>query len=411
MQTKSTSSNGKLRQKENMQTLCVCEQKDKNSNRNTVTVEMWRLKNDNFSTFSDISNSRYPSTMPCPGTIGASRRAHGTSCTSPVSQLQGPPAPLWAPLDRAAVGHGAPGIACTAAATSSSRATGQGHPLDAAAGPPSRPRRWPWGFSSRRASVGLPSSKRHSALAASRAVLASAPQRGPPNKTTTQHGSGGKGGVEKTGVELLGANKCLDLLKKPDPFYDGFNPWNLRSAVWQLWMCSLKSGSKASQLEPSNSMAAVLCSLEASNSGTALVAVFWPELQVKKYFFFLLPGHGQLGQLVTLMFQSCLHVLYFRVGVRFFIQNLPGVSLRTTSPQNAQLWGQYEQKREANNDENFLFSWGKHFPQPWEFWVCGPSLKKSCHVNLSPKCLGRTKMPREDLRLNQHWDIPSSRGR
>lgn len=30
----------KLCHKENMQTLCVCEQKDKNSNRNTVTVEM-----------------------------------------------------------------------------------------------------------------------------------------------------------------------------------------------------------------------------------------------------------------------------------------------------------------------------------------------------------------------------------
>ena len=333
MQTKSTSSNGKLCHKENMQTLCVCEQKDKNSNRNTVTVEMWRLKNDNFSTFSDISNSRYLSTMPCPGTIGASRRAHGTSCTSPASQLQGadctqlrgPPAPLWAPLDRTAVGHGAPGIACTAAATSGSRATGRGHPWDAAAGPPSRPRRWPW--------ASAPAGPRWACPAASGTARWRLPgpcwpqhlKEDPKQKNNpTREWRKRWGGV--TWVELLGANKCLDLLKKPDPFYDGFNPWNLRSAVWQLWMCSLKSGSKASQLEPSNSMAVdVFCSLEASNSWTTLVSVFWRELQEKKDFF-LLPGYGQLGQLVTLMFQSCLHVLYFRVGVRFFIQNLSGVS-------------------------------------------------------------------------------------
>ena len=41
---------------------------------------------------------------------------------------------------------------------------------------------------------------------------------------------------------------------------------------------------------------------------------------MKKWNFFLLPGHGQLGQLVTLIFQSCLDVLYFRVGVRFFFK-------------------------------------------------------------------------------------------
>ena len=163
---------------------------------------------------------------------------------------------------RAAVGHGAPGIACTAAATSSIRATGRAHPWDAAAGPPSRPRRWPWASAPAGPRWACPAAA--SGTARWRLPGPCWPQHlkeDPQTKQQPNTGVEGKGGVEKTGVELLGANKCLDLLKKPDPFYDGFNPWNLRSAVWQLWMCSLKSGSKASQLEPSNSMAAVLCSL------------------------------------------------------------------------------------------------------------------------------------------------------